>query len=248
MSIREDLAARGMPDEWLEFFERLRVRLDRVIADPPPATMPPDGRPRMALAVDDVVVLAAQAEEGVIAGARADAAIQRALASAARSEERIKEFMRKEAGLQQQVDDAHVAAMERACAAVCERCAKYGPATWSTRCALHPPGHPEHGPDDGQWWHDDTPGDIPGDGWCSAQQIRKAFGQPRRCQRAPDVDCGCEECVRAAQRLQEQGPHGPGSCRECGGYNVRWDLGPAWRVDCVDCGNGGDLPRQIPAP
>ncbi|HSR42646.1 MAG TPA: hypothetical protein VLL48_10750 [Longimicrobiales bacterium] len=247
MSQHEDeVRARGIPEDWVEFFARLWRWVDEVTDQDKINTMAEDGQPRLAVRIDDLRVLLTKAEEGVRDHTRADQAVAKALESAGRSEERLKATLRLQGELQERLQEAEREATERACAAVCERCAKYGPATWSTRGALHPPGHPEHDPEDGQWWHDDTLGDIPGDGWCAAQSIRRAFQEaPSACTKGPGTECACRECQEAEQKLREQGPHGPGSCRECGGYNVRWDLGPAWRVDCVDCGNGGPLPLVI---
>jgi hypothetical protein len=133
--------------------------------------------------------------------------------------------------------------MERACAAVCERCREQGPPEWSTRGALYEPGHPEYDLNDGQWWH--RPGGD-NEGRCGAHRIRVAFDQPRGCQRAPEVPCDCPLCGHAADKLAKEGPRGRGSCRDCGGYNVRVDQrGEGWRMGCADCGNWAELPAVI---
>lgn len=233
-----------MPEEWLDFFTKMRERVTRVTTDPPPTMVPPWQKPRMALATDDVTILLAQAEEGVLAGVRADATIQRALASAAKSEARIKDTLRMQGELQQQIDDACAATMERACAAVCERCEQQGPPVWSTRGVLHEPGHPEFDPEDGQWWH--QPGGD-NEGRCAAQRIRDALKQSKGCLRRPGVECDCPMCRAAIDKLAKEGPNGPGSCRDCGGYHIRIGTDPqrGWGMGCVACGNWGELPAEI---
>jgi len=243
MSKFEDEArGRGVPEDWVAFFGRLWAFLEEGDHGPFELQPPPgsDQTRSMLLDQDDVRVLLSKAEEGVLAGRRADEAINKALVSAARSEERLRETLRLQGTLQERLEEQRRAVVERACAATCERCRKYGPAVWEGDDQIQP-DHPDFDPESAQWWHRDTAGE--GEGWCRAQSIRSEFHDP--CRR-PGEDCACRPCREAEERLQQQGPGGPGSCRECGGYNIRWDL-QAWRVECRGCGNAGDLPREIPA-
>lgn len=240
----DEARGRGVPEDWVEFFARLWKWVEEVTEKGHINSMAPDGQPRLAVNINDLRVLLAKAEEGVVAGHRADAAINEALVSAAKSEERMKETLRLQGTLQERLDQVYADAMERACAAVCERCRDHGPAVWSIEGALHEPGHPEFDPEDGQWWH--NPGGQD-EGWCAAQQIRVAFNQEKGCLRRPGVECECPMCQTAVDRLAKEGPHGRSSCNACGGYHVRIVLtrGPHGWMGCVGCGNGEDLPAEI---
>jgi hypothetical protein len=62
-----------------------------------------------------------------------------------------------------------------------------------------------------------------------------------------EAECACETCHESVRLLKEHGPHGPGSCKRCGLYNVWWLMGEGI-TRCAECGLEGKIPSVIPVP